>query len=146
MMSACSSVSVFMWWVWRHVGINHWKILTRPKTLLFFFFIIISFVHPLSLVKPRVESVWVLKFKNLCLRPSKGCEHEKNSEHIEHIIKYICHVFDRTFFYVNIVVVKQTKYFILGSSHCVLLGKDFLSSNSSKVTLLQVGFWLHSSF
>lgn len=98
MMSACSSVSVFMWWVWRHVGINHWKILTRPKTLLFFFFIIISFVHPLSLVKPRVESVWVLKFKNLCLLPSKGCEHEKNSEHIEHIIKYICHVFDRTFF------------------------------------------------
>ena len=46
------------------------------------------------------------------------------------------------FFYVNIVVVKQTKYFIHGSSHCVLLGKDFLSPNSSKVTLLQVGFCL----
>ena len=43
-----------LWWGWGHVAIHHWKILTRPTTLLFFF--IISFVHPLSLVKPKVES------------------------------------------------------------------------------------------
>ena len=43
----------------------------------------------------RVGEYWNVKIYAYFLQ--KGCEHKKNSEHIDHIIKYICQVFDRTF-------------------------------------------------